>query len=267
MTAFLIAIVVFGIACLVSKINRENEFQEKRRLEKTDVALQNRIMAEKRAAFAADFNCIKTTPCELYDVMARYANQHYCDDFDYGSDQAKKTSRECFIARQIGNELTARCDYWLYSERSLPVGWQNSGLTFGELNGESKRYVLYWLSYDKKMIRLGYRPINGKAEQLMVYSCDKLIDIQRNRPVFSKDDIMDAINKHFLFDLPPLPDEYQKTTMELILADDKAKTLFEQIVWYSTKRELRSHGIYAMSPDGVHESWYQELQKKTGNKH
>ena len=54
MTAFLIALVVFGIACLVSKINKENEFQEKRRLEKTDVALHNKITKEVRTKVLQD---------------------------------------------------------------------------------------------------------------------------------------------------------------------------------------------------------------------
>lgn len=271
MTAFLIALVVFGIACLVSKINKENEFQEKRRLEKTDVALQNKITKEVRTKVLQDLSELNIdNPIKLYDALLNYALVNNIDNVDYStSDENRKYRRERFIDSAALEEKVDRTKYWQL--HGIEWGIYNFFKTrVDELTQDQRNYIEYLLYYAEQLTNNGYTPktqtqqFEYEPSQVGSIVCEHFDAIWFARLNY------DIERKLWLFEVPPIPLD-SPLTIEKMLDEHstpygyrhKLKALFDRIVRQITKIRLRAHGIYAMSPDGVHESWYQELQKDT----
>lgn len=270
MTAFLIALVVFGIACLVSKINKENEFQEKRRLEKTDVALQNKITKEVRTKVLQDLSELNIdNPIKLYDALLNYALVNNLDNVDYStSDENRKYRRERFADSAVLEECVSRRKYW-----ELHGVWNVYSLLemrADQLTPDQMEYVEYLLYYAKQLRLHGYTP--KTLEQQSEYESSQIgssISEHFDTTWFigMNNDVEKAL---WLFAIPPIPNSSSPTITSML--DDSSdhygyhnelRLLFDCIVRQITKGRLLAHGIYAMSKDGVHESWYQELQKDT----
>jgi len=270
MTAFLIALVVFGIACLVSKINKENEFQEKRRLEKTDVSLENKIIQEVRVQVLDDLNKLNIdNPVKLYDALLQYAIDQNLDNVDYWTKPTnpamRQHTRSMFVDSALTSEKVNRQSYWqlhgVWSEGSLKK------LRLDDLTDDQRAYANYLLSYPKELAARGYSHNDQLQGARAEYDSSQVGSMLTYCSPMAEDE---AERKFWLFRIPPIPRDVP-ITIEGMLDDSadpygyahKLRVLFDRIVREITRQRLKAHGIYAMSPDGVHESWYQELQKDT----
>ncbi len=272
MTAFLIALVVFGIACLVSKINKENEFQEKRRLEKTDVALENKIKQEVRTQVLDDLKEYEiNNPIALYDALLQYAHNQNLDNVDYSdNNDVRQHKRTMFADSAVNTENVKRRSYWqlhgIWSEYDLLK------MRSDKLTSDQQSYINYLLSYSKEMVAHGYLH-SDDSQHLTEYDASQVGNILLGCPEYSLPlpaATSEAEHKFWLFRVPPIPRDNPITITEML--DDSSdpygyarelRILFDRIVRQITRQRLQANGIYAMSPDGIHESWYQELQKDT----